>query len=64
MVTTTYKNVTLSAHAVANGARMPSYVDVLLTPGRGDFASRTGGKLRRNQRRAAIGAKRSFLASC
>ena len=70
MVTTTFRNVTLSANAVLNGAPMPcfapaaSYVDVLLTPGRGDFAARTGGRIRRRDRRAAIGAKRAFLASC
>jgi hypothetical protein len=64
MVTKIYKGVTLSAHAVLNGARDPSFVDVLMTPKRGDFASRLGGKLRRKERFAVISAKRSFLAYC
>ena len=64
MVTTTYKGVTLSAHAVRNGARAPSFVGVLMTPGRGDFAAGDDGKARRMERRNARSAKRSFLASC
>jgi hypothetical protein len=64
MVTTTYKGVTLSAHAVRNGARQPSFVEALMTPRRGDFAAGDAGKARRMERRNARSAKRSFLLSC
>jgi hypothetical protein len=64
MVTTTYNGVTLSAHAVRNGARQPYFVDVLMTPRRGDFAASDAGKARSSQRCAVISAKRAFLASC
>lgn len=64
MVTTVFRGVTLSAHAVRNGARDPSFVDVMMTPRRGDFAESGAGKARRMERRNARGAKRSFLASC
>jgi hypothetical protein len=63
MVTTTYRNVTLSASAVLNGHPMPGMVAVRI-PGSGDFAAGKGGRVRRNERRAAISAKRSFLLSC
>lgn len=61
MVTTTYRGVTLSAHAVRNGARMPEFIAPAI---RGDFAARESGRTRRNDRRAAISAKRAFLLSC
>jgi hypothetical protein len=61
MVTTTYKGVTLSAHAVRNGAPMPVHSAPVI---RGDFAAGNAGKARRSHRRAAISAKRSFLLSC
>jgi hypothetical protein len=61
MVTTTYKGVTLSAHAVRNGAPMPVHSAPVI---RGDFAAGSAGKARRIERRDARSAKRSFLASC
>jgi hypothetical protein len=52
--------VALSAGAVLNGWPMP-IPSKITTPGRGDFAERKGGRIRRQERRNAIERKRSWL---
>jgi hypothetical protein len=60
MVTITRNGITLSAGAVANGWPMPVYTPPVF-PGRGDFAQRLGGRIRRNERRARIAFKQMGL---
>ena len=60
MVTKHIRNVSLSASATVNGWPMPVEAGPIMT-GRGDFAGRHGGKVRRNERRAAIARKRAWL---
>ncbi len=62
MTTIERNGVSLSAGAVMNGWPMPVYVRIM-TPGRGDFAERLGGRIRRADRRNAIARKHSFLES-
>lgn len=59
---TTIRNrngISLSANATAND----SFLMPVIRHG-GDFASRMGGRIRRNDRRAARLAKHAFLMSC
>lgn len=65
MVTIVFRGVTLSAHAVRNGARDPSLVDVVtVTRQREDFAAGHAGQARRQARHVTRNAKRAFLHSC
>jgi hypothetical protein len=54
------RGISLSASASVNGwpVATPSAITF---PGRGDFAEREGGRIRRNERRARIAFKRSGL---
>lgn len=60
MVTFTHRGVTLSAHAFDNDRAIGVPV---LTPGRGDFAEREGGRKRRKARRNRLASKRAWLES-
>jgi len=65
MVTIVFRGVTLSAHAVRNGARNPLSVNVaMVARQREDFAACDAGKARRMARHVARNAKRAFLHSC
>jgi hypothetical protein len=60
MITVTRNGITLSASACANGWPMPVYTPSTF-PGRGDFAERLGGRIRRIERRARIAVKQMEL---
>lgn len=59
MTTIQRNGITLSADATAND----SFILASVRHG-GDFASRMGGRIRRNDRRSARMAKAAFLLSC
>lgn len=59
MTTIQRNGITLSADATAND----SFILANVRHG-GDFASRMGGRIRRNDRRRARMAKAAFLLSC
>jgi hypothetical protein len=60
MVTfTNARGITLSANASANGC--PVILSRIVFSGRGDFAERLGGRIRRNERRARIAAKAAWV---
>lgn len=60
MVTKHIRNVTLSASATVNGWPMPVHASPIMQ-GRGDYAAGMSGRMRRNDRRAAIARKRAWL---
>lgn len=61
MVTFTNRNgISLSANAAANNAEL-GLLPVASMRGRGDFAERTGGRIRRQDRKARIANKRAWL---
>jgi hypothetical protein len=61
MVTiTNAKGISLSANAAINNAEL-GLVPVATYRGRGDFAARVGGRIRRQDRRNAIARKRAWL---
>lgn len=62
MVTKTYLGITLSANATANGMPDPASLFTFGKARNVDFAERQEGRDRRNSRRSAIAAKRSFLS--
>lgn len=61
MVTISRNGVTLSAHAVQNGARAPRYLPTP-RPDLGDFANREEGRARREARRDKRAARAVFCA--
>jgi hypothetical protein len=65
MVSINRNGIALSAGACLNGWPMPVHVapTPILFPGRGDFAEREGGRIRRKDRRNAIARKHAFLES-
>lgn len=61
MVVTVSKNgISLSAHAGMNNAEL-GLLPVASMRGRGDFAERTGGRVRRQDRKARLATKRAWL---
>lgn len=61
MVTfTTSRGITLSANASINNAEL-GLLSIQPMRGRGDFAARVGGRIRRADRKARIASKRSWL---
>ena len=56
------RGITLSANAAANAAEL-GLAPIQSMCGRGDFAARAGGRIRRMDRRARIAFKRAWLAS-
>ena len=61
MVTfTNSRGITLSANASINNAGL-GLVPVQAMRGRGDFAARVGGRIRRADRKARIASKRAWL---
>lgn len=61
MVTFTSRNgVTLSANAAINNSEL-GLLPVASMRGRGDFAERAGGRVRRQDRKARIQNKRAWL---
>jgi hypothetical protein len=57
MVTITKNGVTLSASACLNGWPEPALTTISSFAGRGDFASRLGGRIRRMERRNRLQVK-------
>jgi len=56
------RGITLSANAAANAIEL-GLAPLQSMRGRGDFAARVGGRIRRMDRRARIASKRAWLES-